>query len=345
MSFVQNIVKSATHRLALGTLGISCLLHGAIFFVIGGWVLIQAVTPKVTPTAVDSPALMQETEPPPELPDETAFATIPEAASPEQTPSAAAQPPTDLLATTAINPSFPLAPAVGLHLSGNSGASAFGQGNSPDKAAAATQKIVIGNILGARVESAKLGVILDVSGSAHEYLPSVINSIFSTFSDAVIVLSMGGGMANQSNKILPYAKAIPAKADQQLRKDGSPVEQWGRSVLAQINWARTRGPKYTQLFDKLKERTEVYYLSGPGDLSSTQYAFTELYKHGVDTIYWFSDFEDPINENIAKKVLRETKERNIKVIAHNFSGKAKVRGMKAAREIAEATGGSVIIKK
>jgi hypothetical protein len=344
MSFARNIAKGITRRLALGTLGISCLLHGVLFFAVGGWVLIRATAPKVMPTPAESPALTQELTPPPELPDDATSVPTPETAPPEQTQPAAGLPSTDVLTASVASPSFTLPPAIGIQLPGSPGASASGQSGTADKAAAATQKIVIGNILGARVESAKLGVILDVSGSAHEYLPSVINSIFGTFSDAVIVLSMGGGMANQTNKILPYAKAVPAKADQQLRKDGPPPQQWGRSVLAQINWARTRGPRFTQLFDKLKERPEVYYLSGPGDYSSTQYAFTELYKHGVDTIYWFSDFEDPINENIAKKVLREAGERNIKVIVHNFSGKTNVQGLKPAREIAEATGGSVIIK-
>jgi len=310
-------------------------------------VIIQAVSPKLPPQPVDENyAAAQTVEPPPPVPEDTPEPSP--SSDPVETPQAPAQTgmPDDLVTSAAVNNSFVMPPSVGTYVPGAPVTGGQQTGGS-SKASAEVAKLTVGRIFGTEVAAKKLGVIIDVSGSAHAYLLPVLTDVQKNFPDAVIILAMGCGMVDgaPAPKILDYATAVPDPVkDSRLKKDGPEWQQWGRTSLAQINWAKTRGAKFQRLFDELKARGNVYCIYG-GDTGVTQYAFKELYKDQVDTIYWFADFDDAIQDNAAKKVLADVKSHGIKVIAQNFSGDPKKNGMKFAKELTKETGGTLVVKK
>jgi hypothetical protein len=334
-------------KVSIGTFGLSVLLHVCLFFLVGSWVIIQAVSPKLPPQPVDGNYTSEQvTEPPPPEPEDTPEPTP--SSDPVETTQAPAQTrmPDDLVTSVAVNNSFVMPPSVGVYVPGAPIAGGQ-QAGSGSKVSAEVAKLTVGKIFGTEVAAKKLGVIIDVSGSAHPYLLPVLADVQKNFPDAVIILAMGCGMVDgaPAPKILDYTTAVPDPVkDSRLKKDGPEYQQWGRTSLAQINWAKTRGSKYERLFDELKARGNVYCIYG-GDTGVTQYAFKELYKHQVDTIYWFADFDDAIQDNAAKKVLSDVKNRSIKVIAQNFSGDPNKKGMKCAKELTKETGGTLVVKK
>jgi len=72
-----------------------------------------------------------------------------------------------------------------------------------------------------------------------------------------------------------------------------------------------------------------------------QFAFEQLIKDGADTIYWFGDFADRVDKEVAEDLGRKLKARGVKVIAHNFTG-GKV--SPEAMIIVDKTGGQAISK-
>ncbi|MDR1190903.1 MAG: hypothetical protein LBK60_04455 [Verrucomicrobiales bacterium] len=322
-------------KLSISAFGISLLLHLAIFLTVGGWVLIQAVAPKLTPVAAADTGAPTPLEPPPDLPDDApepaAFDATDPADSAAPTTTGAV---TDLIAAAPVN--HPAAmPAVYLPAAAmtNSAAPAT---TSARADASLAKKITIGNLFGATIESGQLGVIIDVSGSGHTYLPAVIDEIEKNFTTAYIVLVFGCGMADHVTEaqvqILDFAKA---KIDPE--RDAANA----RSIHHQLILAQ-KNPAVAKLLKRLKARPNVWYLYG-GDTGPTQFAFALLLKKGVDTIYWFSDFEDQVNKTWEQKIPRDVKARKVKLIAHNFSGSARGEGLPFARALAEATGGKLIL--
>jgi hypothetical protein len=330
--------------LSLGSFGASVFLHVAIFFMVSGWVLIQAVTPKVIPIGVDAAdTTFQLTELPPEIPDDDLVTPVMDNAEVTEAQVQTTGMPTDMITTAATNRSFTIPATVGMYMPGATvavGQAPAGQGK---KATNPSGKIVIGNLFGAKVESAQLGVLLDISGSAHKYLPLVIEELNKKFGNAIIILVYGGGMdesvtADQA-PVLPYAEA---KLDPTYDGVGK------RSTLQQIALAEKASPEVAKIFKRLKSRRNVFYVysNNPG---ATQYAFEALLEKGADAIYWFSDFEDSISPKLGKQILGAVKVGHTKVIAHNFSGRNLTGdepgavSLRYGKKLAEETGGELII--
>jgi hypothetical protein len=147
-----------------------------------------------------------------------------------------------------------------------------------------------GTLFGKRVEAKKLGVILDVSGSAVPFLPEVLKQIQKDFADATLVLVDGCGMGGDSKKAEVDA-LVAGKA---------------KKSVADL-WAR---------FMEFKK--SFYAHGGKG---SSHHAFEKLLEEKVDAIYWFADFADDVDANLAGKLTDELSEKQVKVYLHSFAGR------------------------
>ncbi|MDR1190979.1 MAG: hypothetical protein LBK60_04845 [Verrucomicrobiales bacterium] len=324
--------------MSFGTLGLSILIHLALLLVASGWVLIQSVVPKIPPAAAVDNYSQLSTEPPPEFPDEIIEPNIPADSSDwdDSTPQTTGMP-SDLIASNVANNNFRVPPSVGVYVPGAAIGSGTPAPSGGGKESAGLKKIAIGKIFDTAIESNQLGIMIDVSGSAHSYLITMVNELSKNFGDAIIFLVFGCGMsdnvAESRVKILDFARARP---DPKL--DGPDK----RTTLQQIALAEKTSPAIAQMFKRLKTRGNVYYVYG-GDNAAAQFAFKALLRKNVDTIYWFADFEDGISADWQKKILHDTKSKKVRVFIHNFSGRGYGAGMKFATRLAEATDGKVII--
>jgi hypothetical protein len=328
------MVVNAIHKLSLGTFGVSVLAHATLFFIVSGWVLIQAVVP----TAMDdSYASQQMLEAPPESPEEdvalAALANDP--TEPVETTVMQTGMPTDVI--TAARPSnFNLPSSVGVYVP----SAAVNTSPTPtsSKSSDGIKKITVGQIFGQKVEATRLGVILDISGSAHPFLVKAFTDIDRSFKDAVIVFALGCGMRDDFKQKIRVSDFSTANI---LGKESTlPLLH----TLSQIRNAIRKNSDIGHTFERAQKRENVYYVDG-GGIFATQYAFDELIKQDVDTIYWFADFEDPIFDAPVTKLLHDLKDRNIKVYINNFSEGAKSIGMKFASQLARETGGTTTVKK
>ncbi|MDR1190468.1 MAG: hypothetical protein LBK60_02240 [Verrucomicrobiales bacterium] len=340
IAYAGNMAIKMTRKLSLGTFGISFLLHATLFFMVSGWVLIQSVTPKLVPVAADGGYETQTpVEAPPEMPEDE-IPALPNHDSTEVTDSTVVQTgmPTEVI--TAAGPgNFSLPPSVGVYVPGAAVNTMPAPGTGEARSADAVKKIAVGQIFGTQVEAGKLGVIIDYSGSARPFLGKVYADIERSFKDAVIVLTHGCGIKDPAGTNIKVS-----------------VEKFTKGRLAQrmqfyVDRSIQRKDGAEKMFEALLARKDVYYVNCNGstksisDIHMTHFAFAELFKRGVDTVYWFSDFMDAIDSAPAQKLLEEIKARNIRVYINNFTGLTANEGMKFARQLTRETGGTATVKK
>jgi hypothetical protein len=321
-------------KLSFGAFGISVLLHLLIFLLVGSWVIIQAVSPKITPVGSPDTNTQALTEPPPDIPEDAPDPMV-DNTQPVDSPSQTAPAMEMIASSITINNPPPAVQIPSIQAMDNSATITTSNARSD---ASLARKAVIGNIFGATIESDQLGVILDVSGSGHRFLPAVVDEIGKNFKNAFIVLVFGCGMSDnvteEQVQVLNFSKA---RVDPQRDAAGA------KSIINQLILAQ-KSPETEKMIKHLKSVPNVYYLYG-GDTGPTQFAFELLLKKNVDAIYWFSDFEDQVNKGWYKKIIKAVTAKRVRVIAHNFSGKMGETnyGRDFVKELTEATGGKIIL--
>ena len=200
-----------------------------------------------------------------------------------------------------------------------------------------------GSLFGRQVTSKNLGVVLDVSGSAHKHLDKAIAEIDKNFPTAHIILVVGCGMSDGKAAIGGGGGKVPGKPRVVSYKDLDSEKEYNslkRSVPGQLeDFFRKIGEERSkELRQYFKQRDNLYALYG-GDIHGTNFAFDFLLDIRVDTIYWFADFADRIDTETIEDLTKKLQRRGVMVISHNFLGKP-VR--KQAAEMTEKTGGETI---
>lgn len=202
---------------------------------------------------------------------------------------------------------------------------------------------VTGSLFGQPITATNLGVILDVSGSAHAYLDKAITEIDKSFPNAHMVFVVGCGMSDGSAAIQGGGGKVPGKPrviPYNRRNSEKENNSLSRSVPAQLNmfYGKVGADRREELKRYFDRRDNLYALYG-ADIHGANFAFEHLIEKDADAIYWFADFADSINSEIVENLTKELRRKDIKVIAHNFFGR-NVRT--EAAEMAKATGGSTI---
>jgi len=213
----------------------------------------------------------------------------------------------------------------------------FGQGWSDEGTGAS------GSLFGRQVTAKNLGVILDISGSAHSHLDKVITEIDKNFPLAHIILVVGCGMSDGEGAIGGGGGKVPGKPriiPYKKRDSEKPYNTLERSAPGQMEsfYRRVGGERAKELRKHFDERDNLYALYG-ADILGTNFAFKYLLDLNVDTIYWFADFADHIDPKIIEDLTKQILRNRVTVISHNFLG---IAVGKLATEMAEKTGGYTI---
>jgi len=200
-----------------------------------------------------------------------------------------------------------------------------------------------GSIFGKKLTSRNLGVILDVSASAHKHLDKAFAEIDKNFPSAYIILVVGCGMSDGKGSIKGGNGKVPGKPRIVAYKDIDSEKKYNslpRSVPAQLEgfFKKTGAKRSEELRKYFKERNNLYALYG-GDILATNFAFDLLLDSNVDTIYWFADFADRTDAETIEELTKKLRRSRVTVISHNFLGKPVG---ELAAEMTKKTGGQTI---
>lgn len=169
-------------------------------------------------------------------------------------------------------------------------------------------------LFGQSIRSNRLGVIWDVSKSMHRYLPTVLQEIKTNFPNASIVLVSGSGITLQGNgQVFPVSR---------------------KSIFSQSkvykHFNNSSFPAAVEILDQLSS-TKTFFTDARLD-QATHHAFTHLIDQGVDSIYWFGDFQDPIELALLNDLSKHLLDKKITVFAHHPKGQ--ISGKKTLQHMA-----------
>lgn len=321
----------------------SLIIHVIVVTLLGGVVLFRATRDPGNFTSVGSADGFLSEQPAEQAgeAEATEFEEPSEAAaiSPSQTvvPASAISSLSDSAASWSTSASMDYAPSGNLLNSARALPSGTGAGTGSGTGVGGGGKGKMGGTLfGVKVEAKKLGVVLDVSGSAHPFLLHAINELEKSFQGSPIVLYTGCGMsANATAK--DYDVKISSGAVARLDKPHHAV-----SVYAAINIWMGLNPNDADAIKRLLRRKDVFITVTEEKTNPTlgcQFALEKLISEQVDTIYWFADFTDKIDPAAAQELAGKLQAKGIKVIAHNFAGKSVPA---TAMTLVNTTGGQAI---
>lgn len=284
--------------------------------------------------------------------EETVFEAVPVVPPPQKEPEYTVNiqqrnqstPPPRPPAIVVNNPSELDIPALDIDVNVDS-TSVYGRGGGGfgGGLAGIREMAITADLFGLQVSATNLGVALDVSGSAHAHLDKAITEIDKNFPDAYMVLVVGCGMSDGKAAINGGGGKVPGKPrviPYSQRDEEDKYNKLERSVPAQMEkFYKVIGEKRSKELRRYFDRRKNLYVLYGADIHGANFAFDYLLKQNTDTIYWFADFADRIDAEIAKDLTRQLKRNRVKVIAHNFMGKP----VKAeAAEMAKVTGGATI---
>jgi hypothetical protein len=100
-----------------------------------------------------------------------------------------------------------------------------------------------------------------------------------------------------------------------------------------LNWPPVRGAefvkdypglkeKHPELFEELRRRSNVWFITSYKDANACYLAFDELIKRGVEAIYWYNSFDSPIEGKEAEKIAQKIGEGKIEILVQNQGGRA-----------------------
>lgn len=215
--------------------------------------------------------------------------------------------------------SIPLGGMMGSSGFGKTGAGGgFGSGIGTGGMRGATFKPVI--MFGRELKDArKIAVVMDVSRSMTRYLPAVAQELDKIANQSVLVLYFGCGLALPKGKEKIEDKVMKTAGDEfacfwQHWQGKTPLK-----LPAEERKKLAYDPSLTMpledIYKKMSGRRNTFFV----EFNGIQYAWTALMSKEVmeaDTIYWFSDFMDKVDDEKMEEVRRKLKARKQKLVMH-----------------------------
>jgi hypothetical protein len=313
--------------LSLGPAALSVLLHVLVLSSVAGVVLIRPAAPRAVFEPLqekDFPLVMEVVPVPEETEDQ--LSPAPDAADTADGAPATAlgimdqpvvDPAMDIVSSSSISSAFLVPSSAGMKTGtalvgmGNRGFGT-GQGNGTGKGGKGSPALSTKELFGMKVQAEKIAVILDCSGSMQSVLKTVITEILEAFPNAVII-------GTQGCSIYP-SSSFPNDTQLDLLNDArDPNAKSLRSSLPNQNrksalWSQ-RGPNGA-LLRQANEGT-------------------------VDAVYWFADFQDPIDIESMLDIAEALRRAGIRLYVHSVEKEPDA----SILDTVKTTGGEVIIKR
>lgn len=180
---------------------------------------------------------------------------------------------------------------------GTSGAGGgFGKGMGLGGMSGSAFKPIV--MFGKNLNARSIAVILDVSGSMTPHLSSVIEELDRVARGSPVVLYTGCGIAKP-----PFGVKLDDEATETRR-----------TAQFRTFWLEQHGPE-KDVFRLFERRRFTYFVKSQG----IQYAWISLLTDQVrhaEALYWFSDFQDEVDDEQIESVLTNLKRRKQKLFIH-----------------------------
>jgi hypothetical protein len=167
----------------------------------------------------------------------------------------------------------------------------FGPGGSPGFVA----------MFGRTLQAKKLAVVLDVSGSMHRYLPTVVKEANKVSGGCSIILFYGCGLKETKDRDIARQKCEPARG-RDFKKF------WQRTFGRDITSSRKDPIPNEEVFKVFDGRKDTWYFEGTS-IGYSWLALTSAKVMEADAVYWFADFRDPVDEAQLLEVQKVLKQR------------------------------------
>jgi len=151
-------------------------------------------------------------------------------------------------------------------------------------------------MFGQPMEGNVLGVIMDVSGSMGEYLPAVVREVDRAFENSPIVYVRNMLVRNERSegeiRLIVPEEVIPTHPEYRTR-----TPYW---FLWHDLPRRTPQRYVDRIIETFKTRDNQFLAIGGSDRSRLDDAIKFLMEENIDALYIFSDFEDFIDDDMAR---------------------------------------------
>ena len=318
---------------------ISLAVHVLLLVGFGGVAIFKGKMPKM-PFAAENIPTEQPIATPPSMDEVVPEESRPDDMMPNETSAAEeSAPPLEMMTVPGGASWAPAIPKdMKTSLTGSVGGTGSGTGTGTGTGKGAARATV--KLFGVEVKAQKLGVIIDISKSMQKYTPQLTAEIFEKFPDADVIFTNGGGMMDWPDALKKFNDEVeenkkkakenkkeyrgPSKMEKPVlgRFNGSEASDWVPIRGSKIGHENYRGLKedYPELYDKLSKRGNAWFISSFQDANGVYLAFQELIRRKAEAIYWFSDFESPVEGQEAEKVAALITEKQIEVILHSVKG-------------------------
>ena len=197
-------------------------------------------------------------------------------------------------------------------------------------------------LFGVEVKAKKLGVVVSINKGAQSSgrLPGIFEEIFKLFPDSPVFLTNGGGMMDWDKALDAFNKTVEENKLKE-KETGKKIfypKNMEKPKVARFNsgealdWVAVRGnnfipdypglkEKHPELFNDLRRRSNVWFITSYKDANASYLAFDELIKKGVEAIYWYNSFDSPIEGKESEKIAQQITDAKIEILIQSQGGK------------------------
>ena len=226
-------------------------------------------------------------------------------------------------------------------MTGSVSGSGAGTGTGTGKGAARSGM----KLFGVEMKAKKLGVIVSINKGAQSSgkLPAIFEEIFKLFPDSFVFLTNGGGMRDWDVVESEYNKKV--EENNKKKKAGESYDKFmGKEIkrpevgrfnsASALDWVVIRGfkpdpeyvglkEKHLELFEDLRRRSNVWFISSNKEADGAYLAFSELLKKGVEAVYWYNQFDRPIEGKESERIAQQIIDSKIEILVQSQGGKTK----------------------
>lgn len=198
-------------------------------------------------------------------------------------------------------------------------------------------------LFGVTIQARKLGVIVSINKGAQSSgrLPGIFDEIFKEFPDSPVFLTNGGGMMDWDKALAQFNERVEEnkKKEKETGKSFPYPKNMEKPKAVKfntgeaLNWPPVRGAefvkdypglkeKHPELFEDLRRRSNVWFITSYKDANACYLAFDELIKRGVEAVYWYNSFDSPIEGKEAEKIAQKIGEGKIEILVQNQGSRA-----------------------
>ncbi len=193
-------------------------------------------------------------------------------------------------------------------------------------------------------DTRKIAVVMDISRSMTKYLPIVAKELDKVARGSPLVLYFGCGLKTPPRQIEDKIRKV---SDTRFDKFWYYWEGKHEMDMLRKEYDKLKVPEgdpmpMEALYNQMKKRDNTYFIDFNG-ITYTSPALMSKEVMEADTIYWFSDFQDAVDVEHVKDVMRKLRGRKQKLYMH-----ASVRGKSfeiIRDELCKPLGGEVLETK